>query len=390
MMMRNIYRIADSDRHVIEPIDIWKEYLPLEYREHAPYYEYIDRGEPLVDRIAFSGAEGEFPAPPDLMVDGMSVLRLISRRALKEMAISASRRRTDLIAAQSPEGHLLMMDREGIDVAAIFPTFAAALVSIDTMDAGLAAAFAHAYNLWLRDFCSIAPDRLRGVGLISRHDPSHMLSELKLVAAFGWTTVVMRPNPVKERLLSDPVYEPFWSVCEQLSINVALHEGTHTRLPAAGADRFRTHFALHACSHPIEQMMALLTLIEGGVLERHPRLRFAFLEAGSGWLPYWLWRLDELEYKQVGGEVIEHVRMRPSEYFRRQCCIGIEPGEPNLQETIRWAGDDNILFGTDFPHFDRDEEILDEALRLQTLIPRNVLSQLLWNNAAVFYKFSNE
>lgn len=42
--------------------------------------------------------------------------------------------------------------------------------------------------------------------------------------------------------------------------------------------------------------MAMLALIEGGVLERHPKLRVAFLESGCGWLLYWLWRMDE-EYE---------------------------------------------------------------------------------------------
>jgi predicted TIM-barrel fold metal-dependent hydrolase len=137
----------------------------------------------------------------------------------------------------------------------------------------------------------------------------------------------------------------------------------------------------------MEQMMALLALIEGGVLERHPQLQVAFLEAGSGWLPYWLWRLDEFEYKQVGGEVSERVRMKPSEYFRRQCCIAIEPGEPNLQETIHWVGEENILFGTDFPHFDRDEEIVSEALKLEEVLSERALCKLLWENAARFYQF---
>jgi predicted TIM-barrel fold metal-dependent hydrolase len=137
----------------------------------------------------------------------------------------------------------------------------------------------------------------------------------------------------------------------------------------------------------MEQMMALLALIEGGVLERHPQLRVAFLEAGSAWLPYWLWRLDECEYKQIGGEVFEHVRMKPSEYFRRQCCVAIEPGEPNLQETIRWAGEDNIFFGTDFPHFDHNQEIVNEALKLDAVLPSGALAKLLWDNAARFYQF---
>ena len=41
------------------------------------------------------------------------------------------------------------------------------------------------------------------------------------------------------------------------------------------------------------QMRAMAALIGGGVMESYPRLRVAFLEAGVGWLPFWMERLDE-------------------------------------------------------------------------------------------------
>src|SRR5712691_3754709 len=121
--MRDHYRIADCDRHVIEPIDMWKEYLSPEFRSHAPYYEYLDRGEPLSERITFTGPEGLIPLPPDLMVDGAPVLQLLSARAVREMAKTASKRRPKLVAAQDPREHLKTMDEDGIDVAALLPTF---------------------------------------------------------------------------------------------------------------------------------------------------------------------------------------------------------------------------------------------------------------------------
>ena len=45
--------------------------------------------------------------------------------------------------------------------------------------------------------------------------------------------------------------------------------------------------------HPMEQMAAMASLVLDGALDRHPDLRVAFLESGTGWLPYWLHRLDE-------------------------------------------------------------------------------------------------
>jgi predicted TIM-barrel fold metal-dependent hydrolase len=197
--------------------------------------------------------------------------------------------------------------------------------------------------------------------------------------------VALRPNPIKGRILSDPAYEAFWTACERAGVAVAVHEGTHTMLPTTGADRFETRFALHACSHPMEQMMALLALIEGGVLERHPGLRVAFLEAGCGWLPYWLWRLDEVEYKNLAGEVAGRVRMPPSSYFRQQCFVGFEPSEPYLAEIVRHVGAGRLLFGTDFPHLDHSGDPVAEALAAGSRLSSGAAEMFLWENAAEFY-----
>lgn len=128
--------------------------------------------------------------------------------------------------------------------------------------------------------------------------------------------------------------------------------------------------------------MALLSLIKGGVLERHPRLEFAFLEAGCGWLPYWLWRLDEIEYRNLRGEVEENVRMKPSEYFRRQCFVTIEPGEPLLAEVARHVGADRLIFGTDIPHLDHEGDAVAQVIARGRELPDDALSKLFWSNPA--------
>lgn len=106
--------------------------------------------------------------------------------------------------------------------------------------------------------------------------------------------------------------------------------------------------------------MALFALIEGGVLERHPQLKVAFLESGCGWLPYWLWRLDE-EYENLSWEdkIKDNVKIKPSEYFRRQCFIAIEPSEPLLAETIEYIGTHNLIFDSDggnIPFYKKDND----------------------------------
>jgi hypothetical protein len=98
-------------------------------------------------------------------------------------------------------------------------------------------------------------------------------------------------------------------------------------MKAAGADRFKNLGIAHIATHSMEQMLACMDVIMGGVMERFPRLRFAFLEGQCGWLPFWLGRMDEhYEWREPFGEMT-HLSMPPSEYFRRQGFCAVECDE---------------------------------------------------------------
>ncbi|MBC1236747.1 amidohydrolase family protein [Nostoc sp. 2RC] len=357
------YKIIDADSHVIEPPQIWAKYLAPEFRDFAPSLDMKVQGEDITQKIS-------------------SQVREEGNRQMIQAHPHAYFRRYDV------ESHLQAMLEMGIDIAFIYPTIGLWLFAIDSMPKQVVGAFTHVYNTWLyEEFCSYAPDKLKGVGAINFHAPEQMVSELHRIANFGWKSVFLRPNPVKGRLLSDPAYEPFWSACEDLDIAVGIHEATHSRLPTTGADRFHTRFAMHACSHPMEQMMALLALIEGGVLERHPRLRVGFLESGCGWLPYWLWRLDE-EYKNLHWEVRNQVKIKPSEYFYRQCFVAIEPSEPYLPQIIEYIGSDNLIFGSDYPHMDHQPDIVNKLIDLEMQLSQETVQKIAWDNPQRFYGFA--
>jgi uncharacterized protein len=378
-------RILDADRHVIEPIEMWRRYLPPAYRDGAPALQPIPPDGELARALRAKAPAG-FRLPAIMMLDGRPVWAKVSERALLDIGRTLAERPGSLARGATPGGQVRSMDDAGIDVAFLYPSFASYLVAIDDMAADRAAAFARAYNDWIAEFCSTSSARLRPVAIISRHDPATMVDELARVVERGFRAVVLRPNPIKGRTLGHPDLEPFYAACERLSIAVGIHDGTHARVPTAGADRFDSHFALHACSHPMEQMMAFLALVEGGVLERHPALRVGFLEAGCGWVPYWLCRLDELAYKYLGGEVAEHVRREPSAYFRRQCFVTMDPFEGRyIADVIAHVGADRVLFSTDFPHPDHDVELVPQMRALAPALGEPTLRGILWNNAARFY-----
>ncbi|MBE9044819.1 amidohydrolase [Pleurocapsales cyanobacterium LEGE 10410] len=357
------YQIIDADAHVLEPTEMWEEYLEPRFKQFAPTSGMTIAGESVYNKLNHEVA---------------SKLHNHNQQFLQEHYQSFFLNKGD------PESYVKVMKQTGVDMAFLYPTYGLFIWAIDSMPAPLAGAFTRAYNNWLRDYCSYDPQVLRGVGAINLHSPEEMVPQLHQIADNGWRAVYLRPNPVKGRLLSDSEYEPFWTECERLGIAVGLHEASHSRLPSAGVERFNTTFALQTCSHPIEQMMALLALIEGGVLERHPNLRVGFLESGCGWLPYWLWRLDR-EYEDLRWEVEEQVKIKPSEYFRRQCFISIEPDESYLTEIIDYIGSDNLIFGSDYPHPDHRPSIIADAVSLEERLPKTTVKKILWDNPARFY-----
>ncbi|WP_437976153.1 amidohydrolase family protein [Sorangium sp. So ce295] len=381
--MRDGIAIIDIDRHVMEPMGLWPEYLPARYRDVAPDVRPLSKhDEPLRARLHRLGDHGLLPTPPVVTVAGKPICRGMTEVGYIEVGIHAEEHRRELIAAETAAGQLATMDEAGVDVAVLHPTYTGFLVYDEEIDADRSRAYAGAYNRWLADQCRRDPTRLKGAALISRHDPAQMVADLEAGLADGLSAAVVRPNPVRGRTLGAPELEPFFAACEANDIPLLLHEGTHTRVQTAGASRFRTHFAQHACSHPLEAMMAFLALLEGGVLERHPGLRVGFLESGCGWLPYWLWRLDEIEYTQLSNEVRGRVNQRPSSYFRRQCWIAFEPGEAMLAHCVGVIGADRVVFGTDFPHVDHDPAIVARLFDGGGPLAEDVLRAALWDNPA--------
>ena len=99
--------------------------------------------------------------------------------------------------------------------------------------------------------------------------------------------------------------------------------------------------------------MAMLSLITGGVFERFPRLRTAYMEAGSGWLPFWLHRIEE-HMELSGWMEAPECTMTPKEYFKRNCYISTECDEELVYHVVEELGDDRIVFETDYPHPDSE------------------------------------
>ncbi|KAF7764208.1 hypothetical protein PCIT_b0143 [Pseudoalteromonas citrea] len=381
-MKNKIYKIIDCDRHVIEPIEIWKHYLSS-YLDGIPKIELsFDNEMKLSERVS----QG-FPAlslPPIYKIAGEPILSNWNIEQQVATALINSQSIKERKSATNPVDQLKSMDDTNVSQALIFPTFANYIVNHKDLDSRSSLAYAEAYNKWIRDYCAHNQKRLLPVGLISRHDTSTLVEQVQTIASFGWKSVVLRPEPILGKSLGHPDNDDFWKACSDLGIIVSFHGGTHLQGNTVGMDRFSTRFSLHACSHPMEAQMAFVSLLEAGVLERNPSLKLAFLEAGCSWVAHWLWRLDNICYNEFPSLTKESITMLPSEYFKRHCWVGVEIGEP-LKDTLESIGHKKLIFGSDYPHPDHLHFDLTEIAQKLPELNNKQLTDILENNPKALF-----
>ena len=286
-----------------------------------------------------------------------------------------------------PESRIKVLDKERIRLAVLFPS--AALVA-GYLEPGISHAAMRAYNSWMADWCGAFPERLKFAAPAALHDIDEAVREARrAVADLGAVAVTVRPNPVAGMRLDDPSRDPLYAAIEELGVPLIVHESTGD--PAtAGADRYggmmrpESYAFHHVISHPFEQMMAMMALICGGVLERYPALKIGFFEAGCSWAPYWIARLDDhFEHPRLGG-YMRGLTMRPSEYFARQCVVSCDPGDPTIPLAVDGLGADKILFATDYPHFDSGAGPVRE-FREAAQLGEDAERRILRDNALDFY-----
>ena len=366
--------VVDADGHVLEPIDLWDKYFEdRELQPLAPRFFIDDKG---VQQMMFDG-----------QVVPRGVIGLAGRNAGKPLTpeTSAQRWEDQQPGGFDPHKRIGDLDLDGIDVAVLYPTLGLRICGV--RNTRLAAALARAYNNWLADFCKAYPKRFAGVGAVPLQDPPLAIREMHhAVKTLGFNAVFVRPNPLMGRNLDHPDYYPFWEAAQDLGCPVTFHEGGFMKtLPTVGADRFDNLVYRHMLGHAMEQQIAAMTMILGGVLDRFPRLRVAFLEAGGGWLPYWLERMEHHHERLPW--MIPGCRLKPSEYFRRQCMVSVDPDEKTIPSIVELVGDDCIMWASDYPHFDCTFPGAVAELR-EAKVPAVSMNKILGENAVRFYGLS--
>jgi hypothetical protein len=141
-----------------------------------------------------------------------------------------------------------------------------------------------------------------------------------------------------------------------------------------------THTSGHIIAHPFEAMVAMMTLVWYGIFERFPHLTVVHVEADAGWVPYWLQRMEQ-HWEFSGNAEHPEMKMRPTEYFKRNVFVACRGDEQTLRSAVELVGDDNFVFNTDYPHPDGTFPWGMDRLEEQP-IPEASKRKIFWRNAA--------
>jgi predicted TIM-barrel fold metal-dependent hydrolase len=371
-------KVIDGDGHILEPPQLWQQYLEAKYKDRAIRMEKDPAGVEflVIDGRPSPGLRGLGPA---VAGNGQDYEKLCKAGNFGYFDGPKG--------AYEPHARLHHLDEQGIDAAVLFPSLGLAWES-EVNDAELAAAYARAYNNWILDFASVDRQRLIPMALITLRDLDEAVREVKRVAKLGAKGAFMRAAPITQVPWWDPVYDPFWAALEETGLPIGMHVAANEYFlghqwklgESVMAINSTLHFYRQTCvQFDVQAAFSSLCL---GVFDRFPRLKVLLLETGGGWIAHFLERLDA-KHKLLGWKT--DMKHKPSEYFRRQCWISFDPDETTLPAMVERCGADRFLWASDFPHFDASPEPVKEVKEAIGLLPIGVQQKILGDNAAEAY-----
>jgi predicted TIM-barrel fold metal-dependent hydrolase len=377
---------VDADGHIVEPPFGLQDYAPAAQRDRIYHLEVDDDGEEWVvvgdQRMA------------------ANVFTLCGAGGFSEEERLRSHR-GELKFSELQGGcwnvgpRLADMDRDRISTSILYPTLLLSFQSQHPLD--LVVAQCQAYNDWLTDHVAESGGRLHGVAVLPQRDVEAAAAEIRRVAGRpGIVGVQVRPNPVLDwKPFNDAAYDPLWRAASEAGLPIGFHPLMSADLPGAvqglrlaqlGTTELPVQdeadiavdniFFTQMIGNPVDMMTTLTFLVAGGVLDRFPDLRVAFLETNGGWIVPWLERLDH--HAEIYGWDVPWLTEEPSAIFRRQCWISFDADESTLPFTARspLVGADRIIWATDYPHPDAKIPGITAELA-ETLAPLSTHEQQL-------------
>lgn len=370
-MSQSKLRMIDADIHLYEPVEVWN-YVDKEFRDRIKINQMIE--DP-------GWRDGVY----DVHLDGLPIPNWVlgDRESRFKRVYDTLKERFPAGAGWNAQQYMKDMKVMGFDQVVIYPTLFLWAPWIPQLGAKFSAALARAYNDWIIDFCANDPKLLKPIACLALHDVEEAINEAKRISKKGFVGVFIRPNPIYDRPVGHPDYHRLYKVLEELQLPLGIHEGGMTYVPILGADRTRAQWGVHAMSHAFEQMAAMISMLEHGVLDLCPKLNVLYLEAGSSlWVPYWLDRLDE--EMELPYRIKNTLKLKPSEYFARQCWATFEAEDHYVKQAVECIGAKTLMMTSDYPHPETSYDETEANMREKGL-DDEALNRVCWQNALEAY-----
>ena len=367
--------LVSVDDHVVEPPDLFDNHLPAKWKDAAPRSIRKDDG---TDVWVFEGNE-----IPNIG------LNAVAGRPPEEYNIEPTS--YDMIRKGCYDIHerVLDMNRNGVLGSMCFPSFVQFCGQLfsksSDLDTGLQ--LLRAYNDWhIDEWCGTYPGRFIPLSIPPIWDPQLMADEVRRVAKKGCHAVTFSENPFKlgwPHIFGDH-WDPFFAACQDEGTIIALHIGSSSTMiemaPGAPIDVMIT-------LTPLNTMNAATDLLWSPVLRKFPDLQFALSEGGTGWIPYWLERIDYV-YQQhhfwTGQDFGDKLPSQVAAEHFNYCFISDRIGIQDRHD----VGIDAITWECDYPHSDSTWPNSPEMLTKQLDgVPDSEIAKMTYENAMRIYRF---
>jgi predicted TIM-barrel fold metal-dependent hydrolase len=369
--------MVSVDDHLIEPPDMFLGHIPDRYRDEAPRVVRKDSG---ADVWVFNGQ-----TIPNVG------LNAVAGRPKEEYGIEPTAFDEMRPGCWDVDERVKDMDAGGVLGSMCFPSFPgfSGRVFSAAEDKDMALAVLRAYNDWhVDEWCGAHPGRFIPMGLPVLWDPQLAADEVRRLAAKGVHSVTFTENPKELGYPSfhDPSWDPLWAACSDTGTVLSIHLGSSGRLAVTAPD---APIDVMITLQPMNICMAAADLLWSRIPKHFPDIRIALSEGGTGWIPYFLDRLDrtyDMHHLWTGQDFGDRL---PSDVFRQHflTCFIADPVGVQLRDMI---GIDNIAWECDYPHSDSSWPSAPEELHevaTAASVPDGDMAKICHENAMRWYSY---
>ena len=366
---KNRYLMISADCHCNEPSTLWAKRLEDKFKRRIPHVEVDEKGEKW------------------LVVEGYQKSRVRARNLQDAPKGGEDRLRGE--AGRDPVNRMEDHRRDGIDAEIIFPNKGLAMWA--TPDIEFSLAQCKIWNDWAWEVFGPYNDFLAPLAAIVTADPQVAIDEIKRTAKMGFRGLCLPAKPIwgpadsRHPNYNLESYDPMWAVIQDLDRPITFHVSTgkdpRTARKEGGAV---INYVANACTQVIEPMACMCA---SGVLERFPKLRFALIECGIGWVPWALDAMDEA-YKKHHLWAYPKLKQLPSEYFSRHGAVSFQEDPSGLKLAEPYNLVDNFMWANDYPHAEGTWPHSAEAIERQMgHLKDESRAKILGLNMANLFKF---